>query len=166
MKLSITMGGNPIELIGNPIEVGTKAPDFTAVKADMSPFNLSELDGHIKIISVVPSLDTRVCEFQTIRFNEEATKHPNAKMITISVDLPFAQKRFCSSHSIEDAIVISDYQRLDFGEKYGFAIKDLRLLTRGIVILDENNQVRYVEYVPELSSHPDYDKALAFLETL
>ncbi len=166
MRDQITMSGNPVKLMGEEIKVGAKAPMFKAVKTDMSSFDFSELDGKIKIISVVPSVDTRICEFQTIRFNEEATKHPNVVVLTISVDLPFAQKRFCVANSIENSIVVSDYQDLDFGLKYGYAIEGLRLLSRGIVVVDEKNVVRYVEYVNEIGSHPDYDKVLAFVETI
>lgn len=163
---SITMGGNPVTLLGEEIKVGDQAPDFKAVKRDMSAFNFSDIQTPIKIISVVPSVDTSICEFQTIRFNEEATKRPDVTILTISVDLPFAQKRFCAANGIENAIVVSDHQTLDFGLKYGFAIDGLRLLARGIVIIDGENTVRYVEYVPEVASHPDYDKALEFVETL
>lgn len=166
MRENITMGNNPITLLGPEIKVGDQAPAFKAVKNDLSEFNFSELDKQIKIISVVPSIDTRVCEFQTIRFNEEATKRPDVTVLTISVDLPFAQKRFCAANGIENSIVVSDYQTLDFGMKYGFAIDGLRLLGRGIVVVDKNNIVQYVEYVSEVSTHPDYDKVLAFVETL
>jgi thiol peroxidase len=137
-----------------------------AVNTDLSPFKFSELDKKIKIISVVPSVDTRICEFQTIRFNEEATKHPDVVVLTISVDLPFAQKRFCVANDIENSIVVSDHKDLDFGMKYGFAMKEMRLLGRGIVVVDAQNVVRYVEYVPEIGSHPDYDKVLDFLEKM
>jgi len=166
MRDQITMGGNPVKLLGEEIKVGAEAPSFKAVKPDMSEFDFSELDGKIKIFSVVPSMDTRICEFQTIRFNEEATKNPNVAVVTVSVDLPFAQKRFCVANSIENAIVVSDHRALDFGLKYGFAIDGLRLLARGIVVVDDKNIVRYVEYVKEVGSHPDYDKVLEFVETL
>lgn len=166
MREQITMGGNPVTLLGEEIKVGAVAPSFKAVKPDMTEFDFSELDGKIKILSVVPSMDTRICEFQTIRFNEEATKNPNVAVITVSVDLPFAQKRFCVANSIENAIVVSDHRSLDFGVKYGFAIEGLRLLARGIVVVDEKNIVRYVEYVKEVGSHPDYDKVLEFVEKM
>jgi len=166
MREHITMGGNPVKLLGEAIKVGDKAPMFTAVKPDFSPFNLSDLDGKIKIISVATSLDTRICEFQAIRFNEEATKNPNVVVVSITVDLPQAQKRFCLTNSIENSIVVSDYQTLDFGMQYGFAIEGIRLLSRGLVVIDAENVVRYVEYVQEVGSHPDYDKVLAFVETL
>jgi len=166
MRDNITMGGNPVKLLGDEIKVGVKAPEFKAVKPDMTEFDFSELKGQTKIISVVPSMDTRICEFQTIRFNEEATKHPDVVVLTISVDLPFAQKRFCVANSIEKAIVVSDHRTLDFGLKYGFAIEGLRLLARGIVVVDADDQVRYVEYVKEVGSHPDYDKVLDFIENM
>jgi thiol peroxidase len=166
MRDNITMGGNPVKLLGDEIKVGVTAPEFKAVKPDMTEFDFSELKGKTKIISVVPSMDTRICEFQTIRFNEEATKHPDVVVLTISVDLPFAQKRFCVANSIEKAIVVSDHRTLDFGLKYGFAIEGLRLLARGIVVVDAHDQVRYVEYVKEVGSHPDYDKVLDFIENI
>lgn len=166
MRNQITSGGNPVTLLGEEIKVGDKAPDFIAVNTDMSPFKFSELDKKIKIISVVSSTDTRICEFQTIRFNEEATKHPDVVVLTISMDLPFAQKRFCASNDIENSIVVSDYKDHDFGMKYGFLVKETKLLARGIIVVDEQGIVRYVEYVSEIGSHPDYDKVLDFLEKM
>lgn len=166
MRNQITMGGNPVSLLGTEIKVGEQAPHFKAINPDMSEFDFSELDGKIKIISVVPSVDTRICEFQTIRFNEEATKNPNVIVLTISADLPFAQKRFCVANSIENSKVVSDHRALDFGLKYGYAMDGLRLLSRGIVVVDTENIVRYVEYVKEVGSHPDYDKVLEFVATL
>lgn len=166
MREHITMGGKPIHLLGDEIKVGDKAPNFHAVKPDMSPFEFSELKGKVKIISVVPSVDTRVCEFQTIRFNEEATKHKDIVVLTISADLPFAQSRFCVANTIEKSIVVSDHRALEFGMAYGFAVDALRLLARGIVVVDETETVRYVEYVKEVGAHPDYDKVLEFIQTL
>jgi thiol peroxidase len=166
MREQITMGGNPVNLLGEEIKVGAKAPAFKAIKPDMTVFDSTEFDGKIKVISIATSMDTRICEFQTIRFNEEATKHPNVVVISISGDLPFAQKRFCTTNSIENAIVVSDYRYLDFGMKYGYAMEELRLLARGIVVIDENDIVRYVEYVKEVGTHPDYDKVLAFIESM
>lgn len=156
----VTMGGNPVTLVGTEVRVGDKAPDFTALKADLSPYSLSDVEDKVKIISVVPSLDTGVCELQTIRFNEEATNLEGVAILTVSMDLPFAQKRFCSANDIDKVITLSDHRDLDFGTKYGFEIEELRLLARGIVVLDEDNIVRYVQYVPEATDHPDYDKAL------
>jgi thiol peroxidase len=155
----VTFAGGGITLLGNKINVGDKAPDFTALKNDLSEFKLAELEG-VKLISVVPSIDTGVCELQTIRFNKEAGELENVNVITISVDLPFALGRFCGNKGIDKAETLSDHRDLDFGTKYGFAIKELRLLTRGIVVIDQDNVVKHVEYVPEVTEHPDYDKAL------
>ncbi len=166
MRDNITMGGNPVKLLGTEIKVNDIAPEFTAVNKDMTPFKLSDLKGKLKIISVVPSVDTKVCEFQTIHFNEEATKHPDVVVLTISVDLPFAQQRFCVANDIENSIVVSDHRELDFGMKYGFAIEGIRLLSRGIVVIDKEDKVRYVEYVKEVGTHPDYEKVLEFVEGL
>lgn len=156
----VTMGGNPVTLLGNEIKVGDKGPDFTVLKGDLSPYTLKDAGNNIKIISVVPSLDTGICELQTIRFNEEAADLGDVLILTISVDLPFAQKRFCSAHGIDKVITLSDHKDLSFGLNYGFVMEELRLLARGIVILDRDNTVRYVEYVKEVTTHPDYDKAL------
>jgi thiol peroxidase len=156
----ITMKGNPMTLLGPEIKIGDKAPDFTVLTGDLKPYTLKDAGDKIKIISVVPSLDTGVCELQTIRFNEEAADLDNVVILTISVDLPYAQKRFCSSNNIDKVITLSDHKDLSFGLNYGFVIEELRLLSRGIIVLDKDNTVRYVEYVKEVSNHPDYDKAL------
>lgn len=163
---TLTMGGKPMTLIGTEVRVGDKAPDFTAHKGDMTPYSLSEAGDKVKVISVVTSLDTGVCETQTIRFNEEAANLKDVVIITISVDLPFAQKRFCSANDIDNVITLSDYRELDFGTKYGFEIEELRLLSRGIVVLDKDNTVKHVEYVSENSNQPDYDKALEVVKSL
>lgn len=161
----ITAGGNPVTLLGEKINVGDKAPDFTALKNDLSEFKLSDVKG-AKLISVVPSIDTGICELQTIRFNKEAGELEGVHVITISVDLPFALGRFCGNKGIDKALTLSDHRDLDFGYKYGFAIKELRLLARGIVVIDKDNIVKHVEYVPETSTHPNYDKALEAVKGL
>ncbi|MCR3955671.1 MAG: thiol peroxidase [Gudongella sp.] len=163
---TLTVGGKPMTLIGTEVKIGDKAPDFMALKGDMSPYSLSDAGDKVKVISVVTSLDTGVCETQTIRFNEEAAKLEDVVIITISVDLPFAQKRFCSANDIGNVITLSDYRDLDFGTKYGFEIEELRLLSRGIVVLDRDNMVKHVEYVSENSNHPDYEKALEVVRGL
>lgn len=155
-----TFAGNPVVLVGNEVKVGQPAPEFIALKEDLNEFSLAELKGKNVLISVVPSVDTGVCEAQTRRFNEEASKLENTVIITISVDLPFAQKRFCAAEGIENLIMLSDYRHLDFAHKYGFELEGLRLLSRGIVGIDKEGIVRYVEYTPEVTNHPDYDKAL------
>ncbi|MGI6756061.1 MAG: thiol peroxidase [Atopobiaceae bacterium] len=155
-----TFGGNPVTLLGTEVKVGDKAPAFTCVKQDLSPFSLDDVAGKIKLISVVPSVDTGVCELQTIRFNKEAAELKDAVVITISCDLPFAQGRFCAAKGIDNAIVVSDYNGHHFGLAYGFLMEEFQLLNRGIVVIDKDNTVRYVEYVSENTNHPDYDKAL------
>ncbi|MEW8974203.1 MAG: thiol peroxidase [Tissierellaceae bacterium] len=165
-KNLITMGGEPMTLVGKEIKVGDKAPDFTALKTDLTPYSLKDAEDKIKIISVVPSLDTGVCELQTIRFNEMASELGDIVILTISVDLPFAQSRFCGAKGIDKVITLSDHRDLDFGMKYGFVLEELRLLSRGIVILDRDNTVKHVEYVKEVTNHPDYDKALEEVKKL
>lgn len=155
----VTMGGNKMTLLGEEIKVGAKAPGFTLVKTDLTPYSLADAGDKVKIISVVPSLDTGVCELQTIRFNEMAAELGDVVILTISMDLPFAQGRFCGAQGIDKVITISDHKDAEFGLKYGFLMEELRLLARGIVVLDKDNTVKYVEYVGEATNHPDYDKA-------
>lgn len=162
----VTFAGNPMTLLGKEVKVGDKAPDFVAAKNDLSPFHLSDLKGKTVIISAVPSVDTGVCELQTIRFNEEANKLENVAIVTVSCDLPFAQGRFCAAKGIDKAVTVSDYKDLDFGMKYGFVIEELRLLARGIVVVDKDGVVRHVEYVSEIGNHPNYDAALDVAKAL
>lgn len=161
-----TFLGNPLTLLGTEIKVGDKAPDFTCLKGDLTPFNLGNLDGKVKLLSIVPSVDTSVCEMQTIRFNKEAADLPNVAIVTISCDLPFAQGRFCGTHGIDKAIIVSDHKDTSFGLAYGFLIEELRLLNRGIVIIDKDNTVKYVEYVKENTDLPNYEKALQVVKSL
>lgn len=161
-----SMKGNPITLLGREIKVGDQAPDFTVLRSDLSPFSLKDAGDKIKIISVLPSLDTGVCEMQTISFNEMAADLGDVLILTISVDLPFAQTRFCGAHGIDQVITLSDHRELSFGLNYGFVIGELRLLSRGVVVLDRDNTVRYVEYVKEVGSHPDYDRVLEEVKKL
>ena len=156
----VTMKGNPVTLVGKEIKVGDKAPDFTVLTTDLSPYTLKDAGNNVKIISVVPSLDTGICELQTINFNESAAELEDVLILTISVDLPFAQKRFCGAKGIDKVITLSDHKDLSFGLNYGFVMEELRLLSRGIVVVDRDNIVRYVEYVKEVGTHPDYDKAI------
>lgn len=161
-----TMGGKEITLVGEEIKVGDQARDFTVLDNELNPVSLADAKGKNVIISVVPSIDTSVCAAQTRRFNEEAVNFKDTVVYTISVDLPFALGRFCGAEGIDNVITLSDHRDLDFALKYGFLIKEHRLLERGIVIIDKTNTVRYVEYVPEVTTHPDYQKALAVLEQL
>ncbi|MBB6218999.1 thiol peroxidase [Anaerosolibacter carboniphilus] len=162
----VTMKGNPLTLVGNEIKVGDQAPDFTVLTNDMQPYTLKDADNKVKIISVVPSLDTGVCELQTIHFNQEAADLGDVKILTISVDLPFAQKRFCGAKGIDKVITLSDHRDLSFGLHYGFVLEELRLLARGVVVIDQDNVVRYVEYVKEVAEQPDYDKVLEVVRQL
>ena len=162
----VTMGGNPITLLGKEVKVGDKAPDFTVLKNDMTPYTLKDAGDSIKIISVVPSVDTGVCELQTINFNETATELGDVVILTISVDLPFAQKRFCGAHGIDRVITLSDHKDLSFGLNYGFVMEENRLLARGVLVLDKDNTVKYIEYVKEVGTHPDYDKVMEVVKKL
>ncbi|UCZ52283.1 thiol peroxidase [Bacillus shivajii] len=156
----VTFKGNPVTLTGNQVKVGDKAPDFTVLANDLSEVALSDSSGKVRLISVVPSIDTGVCEQQTRKFNEEAAKLDGVEVLTISVDLPFAQKRWCAAEGIDNLQVLSDHRDLSFGENYGVAIKELRLLSRSIFVVDSSDKVTYVEYVPEVTEHPDYNAAL------
>ncbi len=162
----VTFKGNPLTLIGPEMKAGTKAPDFQVLAQDLSPVTLAQSQGKTRLISVVPSLDTPVCDQQTRRFNEEASKLKHVEILTISMDLPFAQKRWCGVAGITNIKVVSDHKDASFGKAYGVLIKELRLLSRSIFVVDGTGTVRYVEYVPEVTSHPNYDAALAAARSL
>lgn len=155
----ITFKGNPMPVVGNEIKVGDKAPDFTVVKNDLSPVRLSDFAGEVVVISAAPSIDTPVCATQAVKFNHAANKE-GINILSVSCDLPFALARFCAAEGIDKAVTASDYKDLEFGEKYGFILEPLRLLTRGVVIVDKKGVVQYVEYVPEVTDEPNYDAAL------
>jgi len=156
-----TMKGNPLTLIGPELQAGDHAPDFNVVDGTLSPVNLEKTGHNVRIISVVPSLDTPVCDLQTKRFNEEAAKMSGVDIITVSMDLPFAQKRWCGAFGVDRIKMLSDHRTGSFGEAYGTLIKDLRIESRAIFVLDSSNLIRYVEYVKEVADHPNYDAALA-----
>lgn len=167
MDHKVTFGGKPVTLVGNRCKAGEKAPSFTVIDAALQPVSSEDFRGKVRIFSVFPSVDTSVCSLQNIRFNREASKlGDDVVVLALSVDLPFAQKRFCVAEGIDRVHVFSDYKELDFGMKYGFVIDELRLLARGVVVVDRDDVVRYVEYVPEITHEPDYDKALAFVRDL
>lgn len=155
----ITFKGNPLTLVGPQIKVGYPSPDFTVVDGDLKPVKLSDFKGQLVIISSVPSLDTPVCEMQTKRFNQEAAKL-DAKVLSISMDLPFAQKRFCNANSVENVLVLSDYMDHDFAKTFGLLIKELRLLARAVLIIDKKGKVAYIQIVKEVATEPDYDAVL------
>ncbi len=161
------MKGNPLTLLGPEIKIGNKAPSFKVVRNDLSPASLSDFGKQIKLISVVPSLDTSVCDLQTRRFNEEAARlGKDVVILTISMDLPFAQARWCGAAGVNRVVTLSDYQDASFGKAFGVLIKDLRLLNRAIFVLDRQNIVRYVEYVKENTTLPNFDQALAAVRKL
>ena len=154
--------GNPLTLIGNEIKVGDKAVDFTVINNNMQEVKLSDYDGKVKILSLFPSIDTGVCSKQTHTFNKEASSlGDDIVILAISNDLPFALNRFCGAEGIDNIVTLSDHRNLDFSTKYGFLIEELRLLARGVIVIDKDNIVQYVEYVPELGQEPDYEPALA-----
>lgn len=157
---SITFKGNPVTLLGNEVKVGEKAPEFKVLANDLSEVTLADSKGQVRLISVVPSIDTGVCDAQTRRFNEEASKLDNVKILTVSVDLPFAQKRWCAAAGIENVQTVSDHRDLSFGEAYGVAIQELRLLARAVFVVDSNDTVTYAEYVSEATDHPNYEAAV------
>lgn len=157
---AITFGGKPLTLLGSEVKAGEKAPVFTALANDLSPVSLDSFKGKVVVISVVPSIDTPVCDIQTKWFNQDASKLDGVIILTLSVDLPFAQKRYCGANGIENVKTLSDHRDLDFGKKYGFVIEELRLLARGVVVIDREGIIRYVQYVPEVAEQPDYDKAM------
>lgn len=157
----VTFKGKAVTLVGPEIRPGTAAPDFTGLSTALAPVKLSDSTGKVRIISVVPSVDTPVCDMQTRHFNEDASKLKEVLVLSISVDLPFALAKYCAAQGIENVQTLSDHKDLDFGLKYGFVIEELRLLSRGIVVVDQAGIVRYVEYVKEVANQPDYDKAIA-----
>ena len=155
----VTFKGGPLTLIGPEFRAGDRAADSTLLKG-MAEVMLSDSAGSVRLLSVVPSLDTPVCEQQTRRFNEEAAGLEGVKVFTISMDLPFAQGRFCSTAGIENLECLSDHRAAEFGEKYGVLIKELRLLARSIFVIGKDGTVKYAQIVPEVVELPDFDKAL------
>jgi len=161
---AVTFKSNPLTLIGSEIKVGQKAPEFSALAGDLSPVTLASSKGKTRLLISVPSLDTGVCDAETRRFNEEAAKFPGIEALVISVDLPFAQGRFCQTAGIKNLKCLSDHRDVSFGKAYGTLIKELRLLSRAIFVVDASDKVTYVEYVKEVTSHPNYEAALNALK--
>lgn len=162
----VTFAGNPVTLTGNAIKVGDVAPEFTGVDQTLQPVTLSSLKGKTVVIAIYPSIDTGVCQKQNRKFNEIASSLSNVVVLSVSLDLPFAQKRFCATEGLSSIITLSDYKEREFGNKYGFFIKELALLARGTVVVDKDGVVQLVEIVPEITSEPDYDATLKVIETL
>lgn len=164
---NVTMKGNPLTLLGNEVKVGDVAPDFEVLSNDLSPVTLSSFRGKVCIVSSVPSLDTPVCDTETRRFNEEAGRlSSDVAVLTISMDLPFAQKRWCGAARITRVQTLSDHRDASFGTSYGVLIKELRLLARAVFVVDRNGIVQHVQIVNEITQEPDYDAVLTAVSKL
>jgi len=158
---AVTFLGNPLTAVGSELKVADKAPGFSVLSNDLKPVTLADSAGKVRLLSVVPSLDTPVCDMQTRRFNQEASSlGDNVVILTLSMDLPFAQKRWCGAAGVDRVQTLSDHRDASFGLAYGTLIQELRLLSRAIFVIDASDTIRYVEYVKEISSHPNYDAAL------
>jgi thioredoxin-dependent peroxiredoxin len=163
----ITINGNPLTLLGPELKVGDEAPDFEVVDNSLKPVRLSDFKDKICLIASVPSLDTPVCDLETRRFNNEAARlNTNIQILTISMDLPFAQKRWCGAAGVDKVTTLSDHKDASFGTGYGVLIKELRLLARAIFVVDTLGTIRYIQIVNEVTQEPDYEKLLNFIKTL
>lgn len=162
-----TFKGNPITLVGPELKVGDTAPDFRLNKNLLEEVTLQDFAGKIKLISVVPSLDTGVCDAQTRRFNQEAADlGEDVVILTVSADLPFAQARWCGAAGVDRVVTLSDYKDNSFGKSYGVLIKEFALDQRAVFVVDQDNKIRYVEVLKEMSEHPDYEKPVAAVKEL
>lgn len=167
METHITFKGNPMTLVGPDLVIGENAPDFTLLDNELGKVTLANYKGKIKIISAVPSLDTPVCDAETRRFNQEAAALPgDVVILTVSMDLPFAQKRWCGAAGIDRVITLSDYRDRSFGENYGVMISQLKLLTRAIFVIDREDLIHYQQFVPEVTQEPDYAAVIAAVRQL
>ena len=163
----VTDHGNPVTLVGSALKAGDKAPDFVVLDGSLKEVGLKDFAGKTRVISVTPSLDTPVCDLQATRFNEEAQKLPgDVVILNISMDLPFAISRFCASKAIDKVKGLSDHREASFGLSYGVLIKELRLLALSIFVIDKDDKIKYIEIVPEISNHPNYDKATEVIKQL
>jgi len=162
----ITFKGGPLTLLGDDVKVGQKAPDFTVIGAGLNPIKLSDYDGKVRVLALYPSIDTGVCQLQNKRFNAEAANLGDTVVLSISCDLPFAQSRFCAAEGLDKVITASDHKDVEFGTKYGYLIKELRLLTRGTIIVDKEGVIQYAEICPEVTDEPNYDGALEVVKEL
>jgi len=162
-----TFKGNPLTLVGPELKAGDQAPDFSINKSLVEQVSLKDFAGKIKLISVVPSIDTGVCDAQTRRFNEAAASlGDNVAILTVSADLPFAQARWCGAAGVDNVVMLSDYKDNSFGKAYGVLIKEFTLDMRSIFVIDANNTIQYVEYLAEMTEHPNYDQAISAVKEL
>ena len=164
---AITMRGNPLTLLGKELKIGEPAPDFEVLDNNLNPVRLSNYRGKVCVISSVPSLDTPTCDMETRRFNDEAGKlSSDVVILTISMDLPFAQKRWCGAAGVERVITLSDHRQADFGTAYGTLIKELRLLARAVFVVDQSGLIRHFQLVKEVAEEPDYDSVIRAVKEL
>ncbi len=163
----VSLQGNPLTLLGPELKVGDQAPEFEVLDNNLSPIQLASFKGKIIILASVPSLDTPVCDLETRRFNTEAGKlDPDIRILTISMDLPFAQKRWCGAAGVDKVVTLSDHRTASFGSAYGVLIKELRLLARAVFVLDREGVIRYIQVLPDLAQEPDYDEVIKVVEKL
>ena len=163
----ITVQGNPLTLLGNEVKIGDKAPDFEVTDNDMAPVTFASFRGKTCIIASVPSLETNTCDLETRRFNDEAGKlGPDVTILTISMDLPFTQKRWCGAAGVDKVQTLSDYKDASFGSAYGVLVKETKLLARTIFVVDREGTVRYIQIVPDISQEPDYNSVLDAVKKL
>jgi thiol peroxidase len=161
----ITIHGNPLTLVGDEIKVGATAPDCELLDNDLKPVKLSSFRGKVVILTAVPSLDTPVCDIETRRFNDEAAMlGPDVQILTVSMDLPFAQKRWCGAAGVDKLQTLSDHRQAEFGQAYGVLIKELRLLARAVFIIDPAGAIQYVQLVKEVASEPNYEEVMQALK--
>ena len=156
-----TLKGNPLTLVGPELKAGDTAPEFETVDGSLQAVTLEKTGNKVRIFSVVPSLDTPVCDAQTKRFEDEAGKLGDVDIYTVSMDLPFAQKRWCGAFGVDHVKMLSDHKTGSFGEQYGTLIKELRIESRAIFVIGKDNKIQYAEYVKEVADHPNYEAALA-----
>jgi thioredoxin-dependent peroxiredoxin len=162
----VTINGNPLSLLGPELKIGDKAPDFETLDNDLKPVHLSDFKNKILLIASVPSLDTSVCDLETRRFNNEAGNlNSDIQILTISMDLPFAQKRWCGAAGVDKVMTLSDHKEASFGMAYGVLIKELRLLARAIFVVDRGGTIRYIQIVNEVTQEPEYEKLIDFIKT-
>jgi thioredoxin-dependent peroxiredoxin len=163
----VTINGNPMTLVGNEVKVGDSAPEFEVLDNDLNLFRFSSKQQKITIITSLPSLDTSVCDMETRRFNQEASSlGDDVQVLAISMDLPFAQKRWCAAAGVKNVLTLSDHRNASFGMAYGVLIKEVRLLARAVFVVGKDNIVRYHELVAEVGSEPDYQAALKAVREL
>lgn len=161
-----TFKGEFVTIIGKQLKVGEQLPDFTLVNPDLVKQSLADFEGKKKVLSIVPSVDTGICDAQTRQFNQALSDMENTVVVTVSCDLPFAQKRWCGASGIENALLLSDYYDQSFGKAYGVLMEEWHLLARAVIVANEQNEISYVEYLDNVNSHPDYEAAINAVKEL